>query len=127
MSGARKYGCSKSGDELLQVAQTLHSAVSEGVIERTRTASGLKLCIRRSPESEAMLHEFVRSEKECCPFFEFNLGEQETALSLEIVGAEEADSLLDLLFQLSEPSGKQARGEARRDGGFCDRLCVGGL
>lgn len=102
MSDAGKFSCSKSGDELLEIAQTLRSAVSEGVIERNRTAYGLQLSIRRSPGTEAMLREFVRREKECCPFFEFNVTEHQTALFLEIVGPEEARPLVDLLFQLSQ-------------------------
>ncbi len=103
MNDARTFCCSKSGEELFQVVQSLHSLVSSGVIERKRTTNGLRLRINRSPDADARLREFVRREMECCPFFEFNLTERQSELSLEIVGPEGSSALLDLLFQLSQP------------------------
>lgn len=103
MSDTSVFTCSRSGDELIEIGQTLRSAVADGVIERERTADGLQLRIRRSPDTEAALREFIQREKECCPFFEFDLTERPAELSLQVVGPSEASTLLDLLFGLTQP------------------------
>lgn len=104
MSDIPSFTCSKSGDELLQIGQTLRSAVADGLVERERTPTGLRLRALRSPDTEAALREFIRREKECCPFFEFNVTKHETDLSLEVTGPPEASPLLDLIYQLAQPA-----------------------
>lgn len=104
MSDTPAFTCSRSGDELIEIGQTLRSAVADGLIERERTTNGLGLRIRRTPDTEAALHEFIQREKECCPFFEFNVTEQPAELSLEIIGPPKASPLLDLLFGLAQPA-----------------------
>lgn len=97
-------GCSTSGDDLLNIAQTFRSAVRSGLVGRTRTATGVRFRVREGPEVIAALREFVRREKACCPFFDFDISSHGSEVQLDIEGPPEARPLLDLLFQLAEPA-----------------------
>jgi hypothetical protein len=103
MNEAPPLCCSKSGDDLLHIAQTFRTVVSDGLIERERTASGARFRVRHSAHTEAQIHEFVQRESECCPFFEFAVDRGHDEISLEIAGPVAAGSLLDLLYRLAEP------------------------
>lgn len=108
----RGLGCSTSGDELLGIAQAFRAAVRGGLVGRTRTASGVRFRVREAPEVVGALQEFVRREKACCPFFDFDISSMGSEVRLDIEGPPEARPLLDLLFQLAEPAvpaGEHAR------------------
>lgn len=101
-------GCSTSGDELLSIAQTFRAAVRGGLVGRTRTDTGVRFHVRKAPEVVNALEEFVRREKACCPFFDFDISSLGPQVRLEIEGPPEARPLLDLLFQLAEPAAPAA-------------------
>lgn len=97
-------GCSTSGDELLSIAQTFRAAVRDGLVGRSRTATGIRFHVHEAPEVLGALQEFVRREKACCPFFDFDITSHGPQVQLDIGGPPEARPLLDLLFQLAEPA-----------------------
>lgn len=56
------------------------------------------------PAEVSALYEFVQRERACCPFFEFDVTEDRAELCLTITGPPEASPLLDLLYQLAQPT-----------------------
>lgn len=93
---------SSDGDDLLAIVQTFRGAMTEGLVARERTATGVRFQMR--PAAAAAVREFVRREQACCPFFTFDFVEKGPDLVLGIAGPEAASPLLDLLFQLAKPS-----------------------
>lgn len=109
-----RIGCSTSGDELLAIGQALRDAVGEDLVERERTASGLRLRISRHPGAIAAIREYVRREQACCSFFGFTLAEDSETLSLTITGPPEAAPVIDLLYQLAAPAEPTAPAAGRQ-------------
>lgn len=101
---------SSSEDQVLRIAQTLREAARNRLVSRIQTAECIQFRIRHDPEAAAAAEEFVRREKACCPFFEFEVSRDGPDLLLRIEGPREAKPLLDLLFQVTQPSAAGTRG-----------------
>jgi len=104
MSEPRKLSCSAGGDELLAIGAALRSAAAGALLERERLPRAVRLRFRAADEAEGAIAEFVRRERECCPFFDFRLHRAESEVSLEVGGPPEAGHLLDLIYRVAEPS-----------------------
>jgi hypothetical protein len=76
-----------------------------------RTRRGVRLEFREADEIERVLSDFIRREKECCPFFEFELGWQAGALVLQIDAPDAAAPLLDEIHARARRTVARARGE----------------
>jgi hypothetical protein len=105
MSEARRVDCSSGGDDLLAIGAALRSAATAGLLARERLPGAVRLRFRASDEAEREIQEFVRRERECCPFFDLSVRRADGEFSLEVVGPAEADRLLDLIYRVAEPSG----------------------
>lgn len=108
MNDSVSFTCSTSGDELLAIGQALRAAVAEDLVERARTAEGLRLRIGPHPGARAVMLDFVQREQACCPFFDFSVDDEPDGLSVAVTGPPEAAPLLDLLFRLAEPRATSA-------------------
>lgn len=104
MDDTHIFGCSRSGDELFAIGRSLRAAVAEDLVERDRTPDGLRLRIGRQADTISAMREFVRREQECCSFFDFTVHEDDDALTVMMTGPPQAAPLLDLLYQLAEPT-----------------------
>lgn len=102
MNNTAPLTCSSDGDDLVAIVQTFRAAVTEGLVSRERTATGVRFQMR--PAAAPAVREFVRREQACCPFFTFDVIEEGPDLVLGIEGPEAANPLLDLLFRLGKPS-----------------------
>lgn len=70
MSEQPTLRCSTSGDELLGIGATLRSAADAALLERERLPRAVRLRFRVGEEAERTVADFVRRERECCPFFD---------------------------------------------------------
>ena len=72
-----------------------------GSAERSMQEDGsLVLVFRGRPELRTEVRNLVRREKECCPFFEFELTERGEELTVVARAPEDARELLVALFSL---------------------------
>ena len=73
-----------------------------GLAERTVEEDGsLALVFRGEAALRADVRDLVRREKECCPFFEFDLVEHGEELTVVARAPAEAQELLERLFSLN--------------------------
>jgi hypothetical protein len=107
--GARPLMCSESGEELLALGEALRSAARGWLLDRERRADGVRLRFRGGGEAEAAVAEFVRRERECCPFLEFRAIRGDGAFCVDVVGPPEAAHLLELIFRIADPASREPR------------------
>jgi hypothetical protein len=93
--------CSRSGAQVVEIAQLLLAVVSQALIECEQLPDGIRLRLRASDETEAALREYVTREKACCPFLALSVERCGGELLLEVHGPAEAGPILALLSQLA--------------------------
>jgi hypothetical protein len=93
-------GCTGSPEEVAEIVRLLASLASRSSAPPQRTNAGYALRLPPSPELERLAGEFVRRDKACCPFLEFELDRGGADLRLEVSGPEGAQMVLDLSFEL---------------------------
>jgi MerR family transcriptional regulator, copper efflux regulator len=99
--------CSLSEDERTDRALEFQGLAKIGLLSRERIEGGVRLRFRASDALHARLAEAIHNEKECCPFFDFDLERREDVLLLRVSAPTEAEPLLDALFARS-PVGDEA-------------------
>lgn len=89
--------CSLSGREQVERAAEARELMG-ALVARERTEQGLQLRFRGTSDVRSSVRALARREKECCPFFEFELAESGEDLVMTVSAPAEARSLLDALF-----------------------------
>ena len=84
------FTCKLTSPELSQRKQTVIRELKKQVIESRETTSGFAYKFGGSNTVIDSLLEFVKSERQCCPFLTFNLsfGSNSEAIWLELNGPE---------------------------------------
>ena len=95
---ADTLACSLTGEEMRERAAEARALAGRALMGREPTAEGLRLRFRESPGVEEAVRSFVRREKQCCPFFDFELRRAGDGLELAVAAPPEARGLLDSLF-----------------------------
>jgi len=72
--------------------------VVDGLIDRTVTASGLRLRLRDTPEIERRTRALIAAESACCAFLELRLGRDGGDLVLDVAGPAAARPVIDGFF-----------------------------
>lgn len=72
--------------------------MSRALMDRERTAHGVRLRFSTTGGAEEAVRDLVRREQECCPFFRFTLARDGDHLLLDAEAPPEARELLDGLF-----------------------------
>lgn len=86
--------CRLSTPELQQRKAGIIAQLKTLCLQRTERENGFSFCFDSKDETIDLLAEFIKSEKQCCPFFEFVLRVQETESWLEISGPEGAKEFI---------------------------------
>jgi hypothetical protein len=94
--------CALGDEDLEKVADLLATVAGYSVAPPQRTASGYSLRLAASEEARTALSEFIRRDKMCCPFLEFEVAERPGQVSLHVSGPPDAARLLDLCFAAAE-------------------------
>src|SRR3954468_4045651 len=76
----------------------IDALAADGLLERTPTASGMRLRLRDTPDIEQRTRELVAAESACCAFLDFDVRHDDGDLILEISGPGEARPVIDLFF-----------------------------
>jgi hypothetical protein len=93
--------CSKGSEEVAEIGKLLLTLAGRSLSPPERTPNGYRLRVRPDADVETALREFVRRDKECCPFLDFSVRRDQDALQLEVRGPEAASRLLDLCVEFA--------------------------
>ncbi len=96
--------CSLSRREQVERAAEARELIDSALVARERSAGGLRLRFRGPPAVHSAVRALARREKECCPFFDFELVESGEDLEMTVTAPAEAQPLLDSLFSGPSPT-----------------------
>ena len=90
--------CSLTGSEQVVRASEARELMQGALIAREPIEGGVRLRFRGAFETRAAVRDLARREKECCPFFEFELAEAGEEIVMTVTAPADARPLLDSLF-----------------------------
>jgi hypothetical protein len=90
--------CTLSPDGMTARLALIEALASDGLLDRTPTASGLRVRLRDTPDIERRSRELVAAESACCAFLDFALGREDGALVLDVSGPQDARPVIDMFF-----------------------------
>ena len=90
--------CTLSPDGLQARLVLIDTVAADALLDRTTTASGMRVRLRDEPDIEQRTRDLVVAESRCCPFLTFELGRDAGDLVLDISGPEDARPVIDLFF-----------------------------
>jgi hypothetical protein len=90
--------CTLSPDGMTARLALIEALAADGLLDRTPTASGLRLRLRDTPHIEQRTRELVAAESECCAFLDFTLGREDGDLVLHITGPPDARPVIEMFF-----------------------------
>ena len=99
--------CSLTEREQVERAAEARELMERALVTRERTEHGLRLRFRGPSEVRSAVRALARREKECCPFFEFELAESGEDLEMRVTAPPDARPLLDSLFSTQRADGSQ--------------------
>ena len=98
ISGLRKTSlvCHLTSPELTRRKQEVIAVLKKQVLESKETAHGFAYQFRDSDDILDQLSEFIKAERQCCPFFTFTLtlGQGSEGVWLELAGPEGAKEFI---------------------------------
>lgn len=82
--------CKLTTPELQERKKTLIAEVKKLVVQRVEVTNGVRYSFNDSDNTIDLLTTFIKTERLCCSFFEFNLvvGQSEGIVTLELTGPE---------------------------------------
>jgi hypothetical protein len=90
--------CTLSPDGVTARLALIGALAADGLLDRTPTATGLRVRLRDTPGIERRTRELVAAESRCCPFLDFVLARDENGLVLDISGPEDAQPAIASFF-----------------------------
>ena len=90
--------CTLSPDGMTARLALIDVLAADGLLDRTPTASGLRVRLRDTPDIERRTHELVAAESACCAFLEFTLHREDGYLVLDIAGPQNARPVIEMFF-----------------------------
>jgi hypothetical protein len=90
--------CTLSPDGMSARLALIDALAADGLLDRTPTASGLRVRLRDTPDIEQRTRDFVAAEAACCAFLDFALGREDGDLVLDINGPQNARPVIDMFF-----------------------------
>jgi hypothetical protein len=93
--------CSLSASDYAQRAQEFGSLFATALISSKREPTRLDLVLNRKLAEEARVRDLVDRERECCPYFTFEVASGAEDIRLQIEVPEGAEECLDDLEQIA--------------------------
>jgi hypothetical protein len=90
--------CTLSPDGMSARLALIDALAADGLLDRTPTASGLRVRLRDTPDIERRTRDLVAAESACCAFLDFALGRENGDLVLDITGPQDARAVIDMFF-----------------------------
>ncbi|HST24453.1 MAG TPA: hypothetical protein VLJ76_00530 [Gaiellaceae bacterium] len=99
MGDDNAVACTLNTEELTDRRARWDRLVEQAFVEREPTARGQRLVFRREAGVETELRELARLEKECCAFADWEVGEEDDRVVLDVGGtADEAVAAVRAMF-----------------------------
>lgn len=94
--------CNLSSAELQKHKETIIADFKNKIIKREETQNGVLFKFNLSDEILDLINEFIKTEKECCPFFIFNLNikSEEKIILLELTGEKNVKDFIYSEFEM---------------------------
>jgi hypothetical protein len=86
--------CTLSPDGMTARLVLIDALAADGLLDRTPTASGIRVRLRDTADIEQRTRELVAAESACCAFLDFTLGRQDGDLVLDISGPQDARAVI---------------------------------
>jgi hypothetical protein len=90
--------CTLSPDGMTARLALIDALAADGLLDRTPTASGLRVRLRDTPDIEQRTRELVAAESACCAFLEFTLHREDGYLVLDVACPQNARPVIDMFF-----------------------------
>lgn len=90
--------CTLSPDGMTARLALIDALAADGLLDRTPTASGMRVRLRDTPDIEQRTRELVAAESACCAFLDFKLGREDGDLVLDIAGPQTARPVIEMFF-----------------------------
>jgi hypothetical protein len=90
--------CSLGQEELAERRARWHALAGEGLIERTETATGVRLAFRSGTSIERELRELAALERQCCAFARFDVSASGERLLLDVSAPPEGVAAVRAMF-----------------------------
>jgi hypothetical protein len=90
--------CTLSPDGMTARLALIDALAADGLLDRTPTASGLRVRLRDTPDVERRTRELVAAESACCAFLDLTLSRDGGDLVLDITGPQNARPVIDMFF-----------------------------
>jgi hypothetical protein len=90
--------CTLSPDGMTARLALIDALAADGLLDRTRTASGMRVRLRDTPDIEQRTRELVAAESACCAFLDFTLAREDGDLVLDITGPQNARPVIEMFF-----------------------------
>lgn len=99
---ANNLSCNLSDPELQKRKSTILKDLREQVLERKELRNGFAFKFPGNDEMLNQLHEFIKTERQCCPFFTFQLTvkARQKSIWLKLTGPLAAKDFIVLELQL---------------------------
>ena len=94
----RPIACTLAPDGISARLALIETLAADGVLDRTQTASGMRVRLRDTPDIEQRTRELIAAESQCCAFLDFDLGREDGDLVLNISGPQAARPVIDMFF-----------------------------
>jgi hypothetical protein len=82
--------CTLTADGMTARMALIDALAADGLLDRTRTDTGMRVRLLDRPDIEQRTRELVAAESKCCAFLDFELGRENGYLVLDIAGPEDA-------------------------------------
>ena len=89
--------CSLDRDERVDRGREFRDLAARALVDRERRDNWLRLRFRI--EAEDAVRELVRQEKQCCPFFEFDVSTREDVVQVDVSAPPDGAPFLDALYE----------------------------
>jgi uncharacterized Fe-S cluster-containing protein len=90
--------CTLSPDGMTARVALIDALAADGLLDRTPTATGLRVRLRDTPDIELRARELIAAESACCAFLDFTLDREDGALVLGIAGPRDALPVIEMFF-----------------------------
>jgi hypothetical protein len=90
--------CTLTADAMTARLALIDELAADGLLDRIRTDTGLRIRLRDAPEIERRTRELVAAESRCCAFLDLRLGRDDGALVLDVSGPEDARPVIEMFF-----------------------------
>jgi hypothetical protein len=90
--------CTLTTDGMTARRALIDALAADGLLERSATASGMRVRLRDTPDIAQRTRALVAAESQCCAFLDFHLGREDGDLVLDIGGPEGARPLIETFF-----------------------------